>query len=186
MTPIFNIIWICWLLSEIFLSRLMRSDKADSKDRDKSSLIFIWISITISISFGVLAIYYLPSPISKTVIIGYLGLVLIICGMVVRFVAIRTLGRFFTVNLALHNNHNLIKTGLYKYIRHPAYTGSLLSFTGLGLSLNNWSSLVIIIIPVLVSFIYRINIEEKMLLQLFGEDYNLYKKYTKKLIPLLY
>ena len=106
--------------------------------------------------------------------------------MVVRFIAIRTLGRFFTVNLALHNNHNLIKTGLYKYIRHPAYTGSLLSFTGLGLSLNNWSSLVIIFIPVLVSFIYRINIEEKMLLQLFGEDYNLYKKYTKKLIPLLY
>jgi len=186
MTLIFNIVWICWLLSEIFLNRLNRSNKSDSREMDKSSLLIIWVSIIVSISFGVLAVYYLPVPISNTVIIGYLGLVLIIGGMVVRFIAIRTLGRFFTVNLALHNNHSLIKTGLYKYIRHPSYTGSLLSFLGLGFSLNNWSSVVIISIPVLFSFIYRINVEEKMLLQLFGEEYKQYKKYTKKLIPFLY
>jgi protein-S-isoprenylcysteine O-methyltransferase Ste14 len=106
--------------------------------------------------------------------------------MMIRFAAIRTLGKFFTVDLAIKNDHRLIKNGLYKYIRHPSYTGSLLSFLGLGFSLNNWISLIVIFIPVLISFIYRIHIEEKLLIAQIGLAYTDYMKQTKRLIPLIY
>ena len=106
--------------------------------------------------------------------------------MIIRFIAIRTLGKFFTVNLAIHGDQSLIKAGLYKYIRHPSYTGSLISFVGFGLSLNNWVSLIVIFVPVLITFINRINIEEKLLHEQFGIEYEEYKARTKRLIPMIY
>jgi len=186
MKYIFEIIWICWLLSEIFLNRLLRSKIANSKELDKNSLNLIWIAIITSITSGVLIAIYWDVTIINTNLLLYLGSTFIIAGMIIRFIAIRTLGKFFTVNLAVHGNHRLIKTGLYKNIRHPSYTGSLLSFVGFGLSLNNWISLIIIIIPVLITFINRINIEERLLLKQFGSEYSEYKKSTKRLIPVIY
>jgi len=182
----FEIIWICWLLSEVLLNRLVRSKNANSKELDKNSLNLIWIAIIVSMTLGILSAIYWAVPIIHTNVLLYLGSGLIVIGMLIRFIAIRTLGKFFTVNLAIHGDQNLIKAGLYKYIRHPSYTGSLLSFVGFGLSLNNWLSLTIILVPILVTFIYRINIEEKLLLEQFGSEFEDYKKRTKRLIPMIY
>lgn len=183
---IYIIIWASWLISEILLARYMRAKSPDSKAWDKSSLRIMWITIGISISLGVIFMIYTPLPVARTFLIPYLGLFLILSGVVIRFTAVRTLGNFFTVNLALHKDHRLVTKGLYKFIRHPSYTGALLSFAGLGLSFNNWLSLVIIFIPILLSFIYRINIEEKLLIQQFGQEYIDYMKNTKRLVPFLY
>jgi protein-S-isoprenylcysteine O-methyltransferase Ste14 len=186
MKYIFEIIWICWLLSEILLNRLVRSKNTNSKELDKNSLSLIWIAIIVSMTLGVLSAIYLAAPIINANVLLYLGSMLIIIGMIIRFIAIRTLGKFFTVNLAIHGDQNLIKAGLYKYIRHPSYTGSLLSFVGFSLSLNNWISLIIILVPILVTFINRINIEEKLLQKQFGDEYSDYKNRTKRLIPMIY
>lgn len=96
--------------------------------------------------------------------------------MVLRFFAVFTLGKFFTVDVALRPDHKIKKNGLYKIIRHPSYTGSLLSFFGFGLSLNNWISLFIIIFLVFPSFLYRIKVEENLLLKHFGEEFLNYKQ----------
>ena len=186
MKYVFEIIWICWLLSEILLNRLVRSKSTNSKELDKNSLNLIWIAIIVSMTSGVLIAIYWAAPIIQTNLLLYIGSALIVFGMLIRFIAIRTLGKFFTVNLALHGDHTLIKAGLYKYIRHPSYSGSLLSFLGFGLSLNNWLSLMIIIVPILITFINRINIEEKLLENQFGTEYSDYKKKTERLIPFLY
>jgi len=186
MTLLFKIIWAGWLLSEILLNRIYKTKKNREKDLDKSSLLIIWITIIISITLGVLSTNFIVVPISKTSFINYTGLVLIIVGSAIRLIAIRTLGKFFTVNLNLAVDHRLIKIGLYKFIRHPSYTGSLLSFFGFGISLNNWSGLIIIFVPVLFSFIHRINIEEKLMSDQFGKEYEEYKKLTRRLVPFIY
>jgi len=186
MNIIFQVIWIGWLLSEILLSRLLRAKPAKSKGLDRSSLRLIWLTIIISMVAVNISINIIPAPISKTNIPGYTGLVLIICGIIIRIIAIRTLGKFFTVNLAIRDGHRLIKKGLYKFVRHPSYSGTLLSFLGFGLSINDWPGLIIVTLPVFFSFIYRINIEEKMLLHQFGNEYAEYKKTTKRLIPKIY
>ncbi len=186
MKYIFEILWICWLLSEILLNRLVRSKKSDAKEVDKNSMNLIWIAIVVSMTLGIVSLYYWSARIMPAGIALYLGSGLILAGMIIRFTAVWSLGKFFTVNLGIQDDHRLIMTGLYKYVRHPSYSGSLLSFTGFCLSLNNWLSLLIIMIPVIATFINRINIEEKLLLRQFGSEYEEYKRKSKRLVPLIY
>jgi protein-S-isoprenylcysteine O-methyltransferase Ste14 len=80
-------------------------------------------------------------------------------------------------------NHQLIDTGLYKYIRHPGYLGQLIIFFGIATSLSNWLSVLLMIIPVLVGYINRIRVEEKFMVEQLGQNYIEYQNRTKKLIP---
>ena len=186
MNYIFEILWICWLLSEILLNRLVRSKNPDSKEVDKNSMNLIWIAIVVSMTLGIVGANHWSAPIMPSGIALYLGSGFILAGMIIRFTAVWSLGKFFTVNLGIQANHRLIRTGFYKYIRHPSYSGSLLSFAGFCLSLNNWLTFLIIMIPVFATFINRINIEEKLLLRQFGSEYEEYKRKTKRLVPLIY
>lgn len=103
----------------------------------------------------------------------------------IRLIAVFSLGKMFTVDVTIRKDHALKKNGIYKFLRHPSYAGSLLSFIGFGLSLNNWVSLLIVFIAILSVFLLRINIEEKLLLQQFGKEYVDYKKKTAALIPFI-
>jgi protein-S-isoprenylcysteine O-methyltransferase Ste14 len=103
-----------------------------------------------------------------------------------RWVSIIHLGRFFTVNVAIAADHQLVETGPYRFIRHPSYSGALLAFVGWGMVLRNWASLLIALLPIAVAFLYRINVEERALLEALGDCYRAYMARTKRLIPFLY
>ncbi len=186
MNLIFPITWIAWFLSEILLHRTFRPKRIGARSKDKQTNLFIWITVLLSITTGVLSSIYFDMAITPNHYAGYIGLAIIATGIFFRIYAIRILGKFFTVTLSIHDNHFIVKDGPFRFLRHPSYTGSLLSFLGMGVSLNNWISLVIIFVPVLFSFINRINIEEKLLLDKFGEEYEEYQRKTKKLIPGIY
>ena len=183
---LFNSIYLLWILSEIILNRLLRSGKSDKKSFDKNTLLLIWITILITTTVGVFISKIIFFPIINNSAINYIGLAIIVLGIILRHVAIKQLGKFFTVDVTIRENHQLLQTGLYKFLRHPSYTGSLLSFLGFGLSLNNWLSLAIVFIPTLFAMIHRINIEEKVLKQQFGKQYLDYIAKTKRLIPFIY
>ena len=112
-----------------------------------------------------------------------LGMVLIVAGLAVRWVAILTLRKYFTVDVAISSDHKVVMTGLYRYVRHPAYLGSLLSFLGLAISFSNWLSAVVIFFPITGAFIYRIKVEEEALEAFFGDAYRQYCSSTRRLIP---
>jgi protein-S-isoprenylcysteine O-methyltransferase Ste14 len=118
--------------------------------------------------------------------IPYLGLFLIAVGMIFRFISIWTLGRLFTVDVTIRDDHKIQKDGVYRLIRHPSYSGSILSFIGFGISLNNWISLIVISIPVIFAMLNRIKIEERLLIDQFGIEYIGYMKRTYCLIPWIY
>ena len=183
---IFWIIWITWCVSEIFLNRFMRSGADDKKDQDKGSIWFIWMMIVLAISSAILLDIYTRFPVGNGWLIPCIGLGTIIAGMILRFVSILTLGRLFTVDVTIRANHIIKKNGVYRVIRHPSYAGSLLSFIGFGLSLNNWFGLITVTILITIALIHRINMEEKLLIEQFGSDYLDYKKNTCRLIPWIY
>jgi len=183
---IFISIWSIWFISEILVNRLLRSGKNDLKYQDKGSIKIIWITIGFANSLGVIISIFSNFHISNLLILSYLGLILIMAGMLIRFISIWSLGKLFTVDVTVRDNHKIKKDGAYKIIRHPSYFGSLLSFFGFGLSLNNWISLVIISIPVAVAMLYRIKIEEKLLIDQFGTDYLDYMKKSYRLVPWIY
>ncbi len=186
MNLLFTIVYCIWFLSEILLNRLLRSKSTDKQNADRHSLSLIWITVivTVGLSIYISMRYYLP--ISHSSAIRYIGLALVGIGIILRLVAVISLGRLFTVDVTIRQNHTLKQDGVYKYLRHPSYFASLLSFIGFGISLNNWISLLLITAAVLTVFIIRIKIEEKMLIRQFGVQYTDYKKSTSGLIPFIY
>jgi len=111
---------------------------------------------------------------------------LTLAGLIIRITSINTLKQQFTYSVSKIDRHELIQSGLYKWIRNPAYLGQLMVFVGLAASLSNWLSIVFMIIPILLGYSHRIRIEEKFMAMQFGDSYSEYQKRTKKLIPGVY
>ena len=186
MNLIFLSVYAVWLVSEILINRLLKSNATDTQNLDKNTLKIIWatIIVTNSLSIIIANIYYFPIYSDKT--FRFVGLIIILTGCILRFLSIRSLGRQFTADVTIRQGHQLKTDGMYKYLRHPSYSASLLSFAGFGISLNNWLSLILLLSAVTVAFNIRINVEETALINQFGPDYLDYKKKTYRLIPFLF
>lgn len=74
----------------------------------------------------------------------------------------------------------IVQNGPYRWVRHPAYTGSILTLIGFALGLTLIASLVILVIC-FVGFLYRIQVEEKALVEVFGKEYQEYMQRTWRL-----
>ena len=186
MYPITIISYIILLFTEILLNRILRSKSTDKQNADKHSITLIWITIIAAISIAVYISQTVYFPISKNPSIQYIGVSIIFIGIIIRLFAVFTLGQFFTVDVTIRQDHKLKKDGLYKYLRHPSYFASLISFIGMGLTFNNWLSLLLIVAAISIVFMNRIKIEEKVLIEHFGSEYLEYKKVTNGLIPFIY
>ena len=115
-----------------------------------------------------------------------IGMELVVIGFIIRIHSIRTLKQYFTYSVVKVENHKIIATGLYKFIRHPGYLEQLMIFLGISISVSNWFSILLMMIPISIGYLYRIRIEEKFMSEQIGEDYLIYQEHTKKIIPLLY
>jgi len=116
----------------------------------------------------------------------FAGVVLFVAGLLLRWWAIITLGRFFTVDVTIERDHELVERGPFRMVRHPSYTGVLLAFVGLALTLDNWAALLVILLPIGAAFIHRMNVEENALSSALGRQYTDYMRRTKRLVPFIY
>jgi protein-S-isoprenylcysteine O-methyltransferase len=114
------------------------------------------------------------------------GIGVMIVGQLLRSWAILTLGRLFTFNVAIRTDHRVIDSGPYRYIRHPAYAAVLLVHLGISLCWGNVLSVVVIMVPVTLALMYRIQVEEAVLALGLGDEYLRYMGRTKRLIPGVY
>jgi len=114
------------------------------------------------------------------------GAVFMLLGVALRWYAIRVLGQFFTRNVAIRHDHEIICSGPYRYVRHPFYSGYVLAALGLGIALNNLLALRVFLLSHAVVFAYRRKIEESVLVAVFGQDYVVYQRTTRRIILLIY
>ncbi|MBV8547096.1 MAG: isoprenylcysteine carboxylmethyltransferase family protein [Acidobacteria bacterium] len=177
------LICIVWVASELAVM-VLKHARGNASRRDRGSLRVLWAGITIATVAGSLVSGYRPTAIACNTF--WIGLGLIILGVIIRAIAIATLWRYFTVDVSIREGHELVDRGVYHVIRHPAYTGSLLSFLGLGFAFNNWLSVAIIAIATIIGFSYRIAVEEGALVEHFGDRYRGYMQRSKRLIPGIY
>jgi protein-S-isoprenylcysteine O-methyltransferase Ste14 len=106
-------------------------------------------------------------------------------GMAFRFYAMSLLGRFFTYDVAVHAGQTVIEAGPYRYIRHPSYTGGLMTLAGIGLALGNWAALLALLACAGSGYAYRIFVEEAVLVAALGAPYKEYMHRTRRLLPFL-
>lgn len=174
-----------YFLSESALSWRRRAAKHLSGD--KGSLAVIWLTgfVSISLAFTAAGWFHLADLPALTAN-PPVGLGVFALGLLLRWYAIVHLGRFFTVNVAIAEDHRLVDTGPYRWARHPAYTGWLVAIAGLGLCLGNWLSLAILLAATFSVISWRISIEEAVLRTAFGQAYIAYARRTRRLLPYIY
>lgn len=113
----------------------------------------------------------------------YPGLTIFLLGLAVTVWAYHTLGRFFFLEVQVQREHRVVNTGPYRLLRHPGYAGVLFGFVGLGLALQSWVSLLVLLLATTTALAYRARIEEKFLVAELGDEYVLYMARTKRLLP---
>jgi protein-S-isoprenylcysteine O-methyltransferase Ste14 len=176
-----------WWLSELAI-RVLTYSRPFSMGRDRFSYWIVSVSFLVSIvgALGVSKLGGIGRIGTSLAFIGYIGCLVILVGVAIRWIAVATLGRQFTLQVAIVKDHVLVDGGIYGSVRHPAYLGSLLAFIGYGLVLENWISAAIAPTLPLCAFLYRIRVEETVLLERFGTQYEAYCKRTKRLLPGVY
>jgi len=173
-----------WIASEVVLGA-RRHAEARASRRDRGSLALLWIAITAAAYAGSALRAVRATRIDGTWAF-WTGIALIAAGIVIRWSAILTLRRYFTVDVAIQQGHELVERGIYSVVRHPSYSGALISFAGLGLAFRNWLSVAVVIITTVAALSYRIAVEERALIDHFGDSYRDYARRTKRLIPGVY
>jgi protein-S-isoprenylcysteine O-methyltransferase len=178
---------LIFLVSEILLTLTRRSRTKTGTKQDRSTLGIIWLVIAVSIMVGIfVAQNFRAAPLPHGRMFARAGVVLFVAGLILRWWAIITLGRFFTVDVTIERDHELVERGPFCVVRHPSYTGVLLAFVGFALSLGNWGALLVILLPIGAAFIHRMNVEEEALSRALGARYADYMKRTKRLVPFIY
>lgn len=136
----------------------------------------IWL-FTPWLSFGQ---FYLPNS------IRVLGFVVGAYAMWLFFYVHKTLGDNWSPVLEIRKEHALIISGPYKWVRHPMYSDMMLWLVSFVLITSNWFYAITITTGLSILLIIRIPDEEKLMLDQFGEQYKIYMKHTRRLIPLVY
>ena len=186
MDALFPALCLAWFTSEAWILLRLRSGDA-SRRRDRGTLhvlvVVIGASIALAAGFDALGAARFARPLQAP--LWWLGIALMLAGMPLRWWSIRVLARHFTVDVAIREDHELVRRGPYRLLRHPSYTGLLATFTGFALCLGNWLSLATLL-PVSLALAWRIQVEERALSAAFPEAYRAYARTTKRLVPFLW
>lgn len=187
-TALAYILIACYFVIERLLRKSKQALSLKTEATDAGSSQVLLISGAINILLVIVA------PILNTYQVGYwshasidwLGLTVMLAGLILRYWAAQILGEFYTRTLQIVDGQEIVNQAPYNVIRHPGYLGTLLLVVGAGLAVTNWIVLLPAVILGITARVYRISAEEKMLEARFGEKYTLYSDKTWKLVPFLY
>jgi protein-S-isoprenylcysteine O-methyltransferase Ste14 len=162
--------------------------KALGDNRDRGSRAGIYILSFVGVGFAFAGPVLLPDariPLPHAPMF-YTAIALFWAGAILYPWSAMTLGAFFRTSVQLLDGQRLVTRGLYRILRHPAYTAGMLVFTGIGLAMGNWLSLAGAMLSVAVAYAWRIHVEEAALRERFGAEFEAHRKRTWAIIPLVW
>jgi protein-S-isoprenylcysteine O-methyltransferase Ste14 len=170
---------------EIWLVIRDRSRGKGKATLDKGTRYFNFIAILVGLSAAAalngFSRFLFPEGRTNTGF--FVGIAILLAGMALRFWSVFTLGNSFRTTVETDQDQKVVRSGPYRLVRHPSYSGLLLVCCGYGIALQNWLSLLAAVILPLAALLYRIRIEEAALISSLGPEYSEYQRRTKKLIP---
>lgn len=182
----FWIISCAWIGAEMWLGYRRRRLPSGATHRDSGSKAWVIGSVWTSVAVGIGLAFAFPDAAITTgrTAVFVAGLVLMLVGIALRWYAVWVLGASFTVDVATRPDQPVVESGPYRWIRHPSYTGGLLTLLGVLVCCCNPVSLLAFVIA-LAGYVHRIRIEERALATDLGAPYREYMRRTKRLIPFL-
>ncbi len=173
----------------VITERFSQAPDAGGERRDRGSVVFLWIGSGLSYATAIADFYWLDlrwAPWKWSLAWPLAGTALYAAGQTLRVVAIRTLGKFFTISVRRHEGQRVINEGVYRRVRHPAYAGLWLMTLGFVTVFASLAAYVCFVLVGTAAFVYRIRVEEKMLIDTFGDEYRAYMQKTSRLVPWIF
>lgn len=184
---LWTVLGYVWVLGELAVAVFTYTRSGKGSVQDRGTQILLWIVIIGSFWIDGWMHSFLPADMpGRRTVLRPLAIALFALGLTIRAVAILTLGKAFSANVAIRASQTLQRSGLYRFVRHPSYTGLEIIFLAAGLHSRTWACLAACFIPPTIALLYRIHVEEIALRRAFGADYDNYSRSTKRLIPGLY
>lgn len=182
----FAAILVLWLFSELIGGKIIpRIRRGDSRVQRRNigsntSLIIGWL-VMLGTSLGLAGsgIGLLPSWVYDA------GIAMMLFGIGFRQWAMAVLGRYFSGVIGVQKEQRVVQSGPYRFIRHPSYTGVLLIYLGVGFAVQSWGAIMVVLLVFVLTYGYRMMVEERVLISELGVSYSDYMKRTKRLIPFL-
>ena len=170
------------------VSQWARVGRGSVEIKDRGSLVILLGLLWLGLGLNFLLAAEVPSAALTwhRTYLFVMGVVLILCGVALRWYAIFTLGKYFTRDVAVAADQPVVRTGPYRLIRHPSYSGTFLTMLGVGLAMTNWASLLALFFCTVVGHLYRVHIEEEALSRTIGRSYLEYRRHTWRFIPFVY
>jgi protein-S-isoprenylcysteine O-methyltransferase Ste14 len=187
-------IYVLYLLTNYIIALADALIRPLTKERNPSKIFdFLLLLMFLLSPFFLIAAFYENKflissilPFWDSFIVSYVGFVIYLSAGIFVIVGRVQLGKFGSGELITEEDHKLNTEGVYKYIRNPMYSGALIAVIGFGLVFRSIITLLIVSIFYFIVFKMRIDEEERLLYEAFGEEFTDYKKKSKKLIPFIY
>lgn len=189
-TLVFVIVMTCWFVfAGVFLLRKKPPSPPDQK-RESGSLFGVALQgMSYGLVWGVRRTMFTPI-IAGSELIAIVASALAICAAVgsvwLITMAVRTLGKEWSLTARLVEGHTLATSGPYAYVRHPIYTGMLGMLVATGLAISHWAALLIALFIFFLGTTIRVRSEEKLLREAFGEQFETYVRNVRAIVPGLY
>ena len=154
--------YMAWIVFEIWVfSRDRRKASGEKKDRGSLFVIILLITVGLSLAFNAPRLWPWASIMLPPALVFWTAIGLIWLGFLLRLWAILTLGRHFRTSVRILDEHKLVTRGPYRLLRHPSYTGGLMTISGVGLAMGNWMSLAATFFGLFIAYLVRIVVEER-------------------------
>ncbi len=172
-----------WLL--IWMAAAFRNKRTA---RHESAASWVLHMLPLMIAAVLLTADRTPWPFLQREVLPYraafyrVGLALTLAGLAFTVWARLRLGTNWSGSVQVKAEHALVRTGPYRWVRHPIYTGILAALLGTAIALDQWRGLLAFGI-VLAGFLYKLRLEERWMIETFGDAYVEYRKHSRALIP---
>lgn len=142
----------------------------------------VMVTLTCLIFGGTVAEFFLV-PRTRYLWVSGLGLVLFALANVLRIRATQALGRFWSLQVEIREQHQFVREGPYRWVRHPAYASFVIEHIAVPLVGNAWWSLTAAVVLYVPMVLLRLNTEEGALVGKFGDVYRRYQAEVRALVP---
>ena len=180
------LVMVAFLVAQELLRRTPEAKTFQRGAFERGSMVLIGATLGIGLclpaALDVLGVGMFSLGISE----GLVALAVMLFGLGLRIWAAATLGGYYTRTLMTTKDHRVVTTGPYARVRHPAYLGVILLWSGFGFLSSNLAIALVFPVVFVIVYLYRISVEEKMLVKELGDDYVRYQRRTRKLIPFVY
>jgi len=172
---LFTLLYVVWILAEMGVSKRETTQGNRTRDYGTCALYAVGQAVVF-----LSALVYGPITPSLTAL-HVLGLVIFVSGAAFRLWAIRTLGRYYSHIVREVEDHQIIQSGPYQLVRHPAYLGMIIGNIGVVVFFFNPVTLALFLFLLTPAIILRIVVEERTLYQMDG--YDDYAARKNRLVP---